>query len=897
MSSPEPMAVEAPTLDSNPTIQASHAPKVALDMDDSDEDTPLAKRPSGKRVVSSEGSDEEKPVTKKARKSRTVKSNRRVIESDASEDEAGPSAPPPPPVKAEPEVAPSTNGKPRTSTSSSKKVTRDFTSDSDSEDDKPLSKKTNGNGNGNGNAVANGNGNGKAKAKRKAKATSDTESSTLSPSSEEDKPLAKKKAPTKRKSTSLTPKPKAKAAVKVKKEIKSESEDEVPLAKKGAKANAKDEKSKVKKERKVKAEEDDEDKYKWWEQNENDDGSTKWTTLEHQAVLFPPPYVPLPKGVRMRYDGVPLTLPPESEEVAGFFAAMIETDHAQDAKFRENFFNDFRKVLDGHPPKEGIQVKTLEKCDFRPMYEYFESEKDKKKSMTKEEKKAIKDERDRIEKDYLYCTVDGRREKLGNFRAEPPGLFRGRGEHPKKGTLKYRLKPEDITINIGEDAPVPVPNIPGKWKEVKHLPTVTWLATWKENVNDQTKYVFLAAGSSWKGQSDRSKFEKARELIKHVDQIRKDYSEDLKSKVMADRQRATALYFIDKLALRAGNEKGEDEADTVGCCSLRYEHVILVPEKTLVFDFLGKDSMRFYQEVEVIHQVFKNIKLFKEGKDVKDQLFDRLTTTILNKYLNDQMKGLTAKVFRTYNASWTFQQQLKNTPKNGTIQEKIAAYNTANREVAILCNHQKTVAKNFAESFGKLGDKLKALKYQRLKFRLQLLNLNPKIKKKLPELAEEESDLDDDFMERHEAELLEKAIETAKKKFERENVKLEEEKADKKPASDLKERIAEIKSEMNKVAKERKRGSMEPKKNLTEEKLLDNIAKMDERIANAKVQMGDRDKTKDVALGTSKINYIDPRLTVAWARKYEVPLEKLFSKTLREKFPWAEAEADADWVF
>jgi hypothetical protein len=61
---------------------------------------------------------------------------------------------------------------------------------------------------------------------------------------------------------------------------------------------------------------------------------------------------------------------------------------------------------------------------------------------------------------------------------------------------------------------------------------------------------------------------------------------------------------------------------------------------------------------------------------------------------------------------------------------------------------------------------------------------------------------------------------------------------------------------------------------------LEQIAKMDERIAAARVQMEDRDKTKDVALGTSKINYIDPRLTVAWARKNDVPLEKLFSKTL-----------------
>jgi DNA topoisomerase-1 len=35
---------------------------------------------------------------------------------------------------------------------------------------------------------------------------------------------------------------------------------------------------------------------------------------------------------------------------------------------------------------------------------------------------------------------------------------------------------------------------------------------WKENVNDSFKYIFLAATSSLKGQSDMKKFEKAREL-------------------------------------------------------------------------------------------------------------------------------------------------------------------------------------------------------------------------------------------------------------------------------------------------------------------------------------------------------------------------------------------------
>lgn len=187
--------------------------------------------------------------------------------------------------------------------------------------------------------------------------------------------------------------------------------------------------------------------------------------------------------------------------------------------------------------------------------------------------------------------------------------------------------------------------MPGNWKAVTHDNTVTWLANWTENVNGNHKYVFLAAGSSLKGQSDMMKFEKARELKvsllvtfpsrsrtgadpcyqNHVDRIRQNYNVDLKSKVMADRQRATAMYFIDKLALRAGNEKGEDEADTVGCCSLRCEHVTLESPDFIIFDFLGKDSIRYYNRVQVEAQVFKNIRIFKENKNDDDNLFDRVT--------------------------------------------------------------------------------------------------------------------------------------------------------------------------------------------------------------------------------------------------------------------------------
>ena len=70
------------------------------------------------------------------------------------------------------------------------------------------------------------------------------------------------------------------------------------------------------------------------------------------------------------------------------------------------------------------------------------------------------------------------------------------------------------------------------------------------------------------------------------------------------------------------------------------------------------------------------------------------------------MEGLTAKVFRTYNASYTFQDQLKATPVDGDVNEKILAYNRANREVAILCNHQRTVSKTFDNQMNRIEDKV-----------------------------------------------------------------------------------------------------------------------------------------------------------------------------------------------
>ena len=165
------------------------------------------------------------------------------------------------------------------------------------------------------------------------------------------------------------------------------------------------------------------------------------------------------------------------------------------------------------------------KCSFAKIAEHLNNQADLKKQMTSEQKKAAKAEKDRLEEPFAFAVVDGRKEKLGNFRVEPPGLFRGRGQHPKMGKLKARVVPEDITLNMSKGAKVPeVPDIgDGKkheWGDVVHKNTVTWLAKWKDSINGEDKCVWLSANSSWKRQSDKAKYEKARELKKHIAKVR-----------------------------------------------------------------------------------------------------------------------------------------------------------------------------------------------------------------------------------------------------------------------------------------------------------------------------------------------------------------------------------------
>jgi len=175
------------------------------------------------------------------------------------------------------------------------------------------------------------------------------------------------------------------------------------------------------------------------------------------------------------------------------------------------------------------------------------------------------------------------------------------------------------------------------------------------------------------------------------------------------------------------------------------------------------------------------------------------------------MEGLTAKVFRTFNASFTLQQCLDDmTEPDDNVAAKMLSYNRANREVAVLCNHQRAVPKTFDKSMENLANKIEAKQ---------------------------------------------DAIKEAEKKF--------------------------------KHAKKAYKNGGGSSDKAALDKCKKALERLMEQLEKLEIQRTDKDENKTIALGTSKLNYLDPRISVAWCKKHEVPIEKVYNKTQREKFRWA----------
>jgi DNA topoisomerase-1 len=350
-------------------------------------------------------------------------------------------------------------------------------------------------------------------------------------------------------------------------------------------------------------------------------------------------------------------------EMAVAWVKKLGTPYVEDPVFVKNFITDFSKALGIKP------ILNIEEVDFSSVISFVEEKRARKEAMTKEERKAAREERkeqrEALKERYGYAIVDGVRMELANYQTEPSGIFMGRGKHPLRGRWKQGAKYSDITLNHSPAEQYPK----GNWKKIIWAPDTMWIAKWTDELTGKSKYVWLHDSSPIKQEREAEKFNKALKLENHIDEIRTHIMEGLHSDKPKRRMVAAACYLIDRLSLRVGDEKNPDEADTVGATTLRVEHLTF-KNGLIIFDFLGKDSVPWHKELETVSDVYvvfkelydnaqERVASFKSRKHKTTradplktaQIFSSVGSTHVNRFLSEVRPDLTAKVFRTYEAS------------------------------------------------------------------------------------------------------------------------------------------------------------------------------------------------------------------------------------------------------
>jgi DNA topoisomerase I len=434
----------------------------------------------------------------------------------------------------------------------------------------------------------------------------------------------------------------------------------------------------------------------------------KWNTLEHNGIAFPPEYQP--RGISISIGGEKLMLNRDQEELVYAWAKKKDTHYVQDIVFQSNYLNDFKKLL-----PEGFQhITSIKDVDFSEAFKLIDHEKKVKeteieriRNLSHEEKKKLlsakRAEREKLKAMYGKAIVDGIDVDIANWLVEPPGIFMGRGQHPLRGKWKPRVRPQDVTLNLGEDASIPE----GTWQNVVHDHSSTWLATWMEKLTGKRKYVWLHDSSVLRQNNDKEKYDKAVKLERHIGKVQKEIiSRMLNTRDINQKKIATVCYLIFRLAMRVGDEKDPEEADTVGASTLRVEHIKFPcsnGKQFIEFNFLGKDSVPWQKTLEVNSEdargLYNNLKSFMSDKESGYHIFDGITSGKVNVFLRGidprNVPGLTAKVFRTYIATKTLKESLSNPPirvnKNSSQAQKIYVARMANLKAAITCNHKKGI--------------------------------------------------------------------------------------------------------------------------------------------------------------------------------------------------------------
>jgi DNA topoisomerase-1 len=250
----------------------------------------------------------------------------------------------------------------------------------------------------------------------------------------------------------------------------------------------------------------------------------------------------------------------------------------------------------------------------------------------------------------------------------------------------------------------------------------------------------------------------------------------------------------------------------------------------MTLDFKGKDSVPFHQEYEIPQEVYNLLQKIQNGKKDSDLMFSVSSGDVGN-FMKKACDVASPKLFRTAYGCRLLIEELQAQKADGrlakakTPAQKLALYDDACLVVTKKLNHQRNIAKNFDTQMGKLDENIQKA-------------------------------------EAREKEVLKKATEQLKK---------------------LQKKIKAAKAALSGEKLETTLLSYKEQKN----KIETRVQKAQERIDNLKIKKDFKGRTANYSISTARTNYSSPKIAFSWCKDNNVPIEKIYSKSLLAKFEWA----------
>jgi len=522
----------------------------------------------------------------------------------------------------------------------------------------------------------------------------------------------------------------------------------------------------------------------------------RFKTLQYDGPLFPEEY--RTKG----YDLAGEKLPPLAEEMLWMAARFLGSDYEKEAFHSSN--KNMWKCL--KPELTVNQQKLSFPNDFIPLMENMKRAAEAIKQITKESSKIdkvrVKELKEGLKEKFGYALLDGVRQPLVTYMVEAPNWIMTRGKDPRKFSWKYRVQPGDIVYNTDNKA--------------------IWVYSYKIKCGRPemgfpalNKTVTFHGKVSLRQENITGKFDKTSDILKNWANI----NTAIDKGCAAGTDEAIIIYLIMQTGIRIGNERDENkQALTYGMQTLEFQHLSVLPNNEIQFDFLGKDSVPDQRIISVqptVHAFLsKRLKALKAG----ERIFR--PNVNVNSYLKRIQPGATVKNLRTVVCNEVLVNSLKTkkVTKANTDAEKLRAIFEANLEIAKTLNHQKNVGKNQKEGEQKIAERVKRAK-ERVK------TIKAAHAGKVTKLDEKANKF--------------KTLYAGTPKL-------------------LKEKLDEIKT--------------------AKAKLVTQMEKAKANIEKVELALDKKKLTKDISLGTSLANYVDFKIIKSYCDEIDLPIERIFSK-------------------